>query len=153
MKKDFTVVYLYNAERILLAMKKRGFGAGWWNGYGGKVAPGETIAAAAARELMEESGIVTQLTPQGKITYHFKGDDLVIHFFHNANFNGTAIETEEMRPEWFSRDGAIPYEKMWPSDTITLPRFLNGEFLEGDFWLRDDGSVERHELREWGRAS
>jgi hypothetical protein len=27
--------------QILLAMKKRGFGAGKWNGYGGKVQPDE----------------------------------------------------------------------------------------------------------------
>lgn len=32
---------------VLLGMKKRGFGAGKWNGFGGKVQPGETIEEAA----------------------------------------------------------------------------------------------------------
>ena len=37
--------------RLLLGMKKRGFGAGYYNGFGGKVEAGETIAQAAAREV------------------------------------------------------------------------------------------------------
>jgi len=34
-------------------MKKRGFGAGRYNGFGGKVEPGETILQGAQRELQE----------------------------------------------------------------------------------------------------
>jgi 8-oxo-dGTP pyrophosphatase MutT (NUDIX family) len=38
-----TLVFVFNpAGDILLAMKKRGFGEGKWNGAGGKVEPGET---------------------------------------------------------------------------------------------------------------
>lgn len=37
------------AGEILLGLKKRGFGEGKWNGFGGKVEPGETIPQAAAR--------------------------------------------------------------------------------------------------------
>ena len=37
-------------DKVLLAMKKRGFGAGKWNGVGGKVKDGETIKQAAIRE-------------------------------------------------------------------------------------------------------
>ena len=39
---------------MLLGMKKRGFGTGKWNGFGGKVEVGETVADAAQRELEEE---------------------------------------------------------------------------------------------------
>ena len=45
-------------SKILLTMKKRGFGVGFWNGFGGKVKEGETIEAVAIRETEEESGIV-----------------------------------------------------------------------------------------------
>jgi len=38
-------------------MKKRGFWAGKWNGFGGKPHGNETIKEAAIRELEEESGI------------------------------------------------------------------------------------------------
>lgn len=42
---------------VLLGLKKRGFGTGKWNGFGGKVEPGETIRQAAIREMKEEAGI------------------------------------------------------------------------------------------------
>ena len=38
-------------------MKKRGFGMGKWNGFGGKVELNETIYNAAERELKEECNI------------------------------------------------------------------------------------------------
>jgi 8-oxo-dGTP diphosphatase/2-hydroxy-dATP diphosphatase len=34
------------------------------------------------------------------------------------------VETEEMKPEWFSLD-KIPYEQMWESDEEWLKRVLN----------------------------
>ncbi len=48
-KKLYTLVFLVDDDRVLLGMKKRGFGAGKWNGFGGKVEPGETIEEAAIR--------------------------------------------------------------------------------------------------------
>ena len=42
---------------ILLGYKKRGFGAGMYNGFGGKVESGESIEAGAQRELLEECGL------------------------------------------------------------------------------------------------
>ena len=42
-KKVLTLVYIRDDENILLGLKKRGFGTGKWNGFGGKVQPGETI--------------------------------------------------------------------------------------------------------------
>ena len=36
-------------KQVLLGMKKRGFGAGRYNGFGGKVEPGETVKEAAIR--------------------------------------------------------------------------------------------------------
>jgi 8-oxo-dGTP pyrophosphatase MutT (NUDIX family) len=40
-------------------MKKRGFGVGKWNGYGGKLDEGESIEQCAIRELEEECSIVS----------------------------------------------------------------------------------------------
>ena len=42
---------------LLLGLKKRGFGAGKWNGFGGKPESGESVRAAAIREMHEESGL------------------------------------------------------------------------------------------------
>ena len=56
--KQTTLCFLLNDNgEVLLAMKKRGFGAGKWNGIGGKVQEGEDIAAAALREIKEEIGV------------------------------------------------------------------------------------------------
>jgi hypothetical protein len=42
-KKITNLGLMRKGDKILLAKKKRGFGAGWWNGYGGKLQSGETI--------------------------------------------------------------------------------------------------------------
>ena len=47
--KLYTLAFVLDSRRILLGMKKRGFGAGRWNGFGGKVDPGESIEGAAKR--------------------------------------------------------------------------------------------------------
>lgn len=49
MKKLYTLAFLRRESEILLGYKKRGFGKGKWNGFGGKVDPGETIEHAAIR--------------------------------------------------------------------------------------------------------
>ncbi len=55
--KHTTLLFLLKDNHILLAMKKRGFGAGRWNGVGGKIEAGETIVQAAVRECFEEIGV------------------------------------------------------------------------------------------------
>lgn len=60
------------AKEVLLGMKKRGFGQGKWNGFGGKVEPGETVEAAALRELEEEACLTAAGAElRGKITFTF----------------------------------------------------------------------------------
>ena len=46
--------------------------SGKWNGFGGKVEPGETIEAAAIRELQEEACLAAEhVKMRGKITFTF----------------------------------------------------------------------------------
>ena len=47
--KLYTSVFILNEANVLLGMKKRGFGVGRWNGFGGKVDADETILEAAKR--------------------------------------------------------------------------------------------------------
>ena len=154
-KKLMTLAVLYNTENVLLAMKKRGFGAGRWNGYGGKVQEGESVKEAMSRELTEEAGIPAPvLTEAGLITFVFpeKKEELAVHLFRSADFHGQAVETEEMRPQWFARD-QIPFAAMWPDDPIWMPLFLAGKDIAATFWFKDENTIMRYELRDGGRAT
>ena len=56
--RDTSLVYPLDGQgRILLGRKRRGMGFGKWNGFGGKLEPGETMRQCAVRELQEECGL------------------------------------------------------------------------------------------------
>ncbi|HSI41875.1 MAG TPA: NUDIX hydrolase [Xanthobacteraceae bacterium] len=50
-------VAVFRDGRVLLARRAAAPGRGFWSLPGGRVEPGETLAQAAARELMEEVGV------------------------------------------------------------------------------------------------
>lgn len=133
--KQLTLCLIYEDGKILLGLKKRGFGQGRWNGFGGKLQENETIEQAAIRELKEESGIhAHELEKKGIIQFQFQEDidDLEVHIFHVINFNGEPIESEEMKPQWFEKE-KIPYEEMWSDDKHWMPLFLEGKKFKGNF--------------------
>lgn len=145
-----TLVLPFRGSEVLLAMKKRGFGAGRWNGMGGKVRAGETVIDAAIRETQEEVGITPHLgEPLGSITFHnsSKGD-WVVRVFRADSWKGEPIETEEMRPEWFPLD-AIPFESMWPDDKHWMPYVISNKRFNGEFWFaKQDNTFAKFELKE-----
>lgn len=58
-----TLCFLIKGSSILLAMKKRGFAAGKWNGSGGKPTDGDkSIEATAKREMFEETTVTPKKT-------------------------------------------------------------------------------------------
>lgn len=138
-------------EKILLGMKKRGFGMGRWNGFGGKVEEGETIEEAAKRETEEECGL--QITTMEKVGIHeFEfvnkpGDILEVHVFRGDTWNGKPRETEEMRPQWFTTD-AIPYDEMWPDDIHWIPVFLTGKKFRTKFLFGESDAVLENKVVE-----
>lgn len=76
MVKFLNLVFCLRENRhVLLGMKKRGFGKGKWNGFGGKVEQGETMVESAVRELKEEAGITADTN--GGL------NQFVSHVFHN----------------------------------------------------------------------
>lgn len=150
MKKQLTLCMIYEHPRILLGMKKRGFGAGRWNGFGGKLEEGESLEEAAKRELKEEAGIAaTGIEKRGVLTFEFKttGEIVEVHVFQVNGFSGNPEESEEMRPQWFDVAG-IPYDEMWPDDRFWLPLFLEGKNFKGRFAFGENDTILDRELSE-----
>jgi 8-oxo-dGTP pyrophosphatase MutT (NUDIX family) len=146
--KDTNLCYLLRPGEVLLAMKKRGFGAGKWNGPGGKAMPGESPIEALVREVREEIG-VTVRSPEdrGAIEFIYAGKPewtTRCRIFASRDFVGEPVESEEMRPKWFPLHD-IPYEAMWESDGIWFPQFLAGKSVSYRVYFNDDVRVTHHE--------
>ena len=151
MRKVLTLSLLIEDDRILLAMKKRGFGMGRYNGFGGKVEENETIEEGAKREVLEESGIQVQTLEKVGIHEfeftHDRGNILEVHVFQVLEYDGDPVETEEMRPEWFALN-AIPYGTMWPDDEYWFPLFLAGKKFRTKFLFGEGDNVLEQEIQE-----
>lgn len=147
MKKIQTLLIVHKHPYILLGMKKRGFGAGKWNGFGGHVEDGEEIIDAAIRELYEEAGILARNPEKfGVLEFVFPdGKILEVHFFRADDFYGEPTESEEMAPKWF-RINEIPYSDMWPDDKHWMPLFLDGKKFNGKFVFNENNNITDFEL-------
>ncbi len=146
--KPLTLCLTKEEGMLLLGMKKRGFGEGRWNGFGGKVEKGELVIEAAIREMKEECGLqVEDLEEKGIVTFQFldTGKLLEVHIFDVLKYSGEMIETEEMSPKWFNLD-EIPFDKMWADDIYWLPLFLRGNKFRGYFVFEDNDKLLSHEV-------
>lgn len=150
MRKLLTLCIPVRKGQVLLGMKKRGFGAGKWNGFGGKLEPGETIEVAAKREVLEECGVTIQGMEEVGIhefVFQEKPDEILeVHVFRVTRYAGDPVETEEMRPQWFG-EKELPFDAMWEDDQYWLPLFLSGKKFRGKFLFDKDGKVKEQVLK------
>lgn len=150
-EKTCTLLFLKKEKEVLLAMKKRGFGAGRFNGVGGKIEPNETIEQALIRECQEE----IEVTPlrYTKVAEHDflqnNGDNpwrMYVHVYLCDQWEGEPVETEEMAPQWFAID-SIPYDTMWQDDKYWLPQVLEGESIIGKFTFDEADNMLTHDIQ------
>lgn len=151
-QKTLSLLFLRKENEVLLAMKKRGFGEGRWNGVGGKVEEGESIEQAMIRETQEEIGVTpTTYEKVGDIRFdeYFKGVPTLmhVHIFTATDWEGEPEESEEMKPQWF-KISDIPYDDMWSDDPYWLPQVLEGKKVLADFKLNENDVIISHTIKE-----
>ena len=151
-KMETTLCLLRRNEEILLAMKKRGFGEGKYNGVGGKIEGTETPEADMLRETKEEIGVTPiQYEKVGVVSFdEFYKDEkvnLIFHLYMVTEWEGTPAESEEMQPKWFSID-SIPYNQMLPDDKYWLPLILEGKKIDAYFDFDEEWNLLSKDIKE-----
>lgn len=150
--KQATICLLLRDGEILLAMKKRGFGVGKWNGVGGKPNQDEAIEEAAIRETGEEILVTPKnLTHVALLNFYNEDNpalnDQQVHVYIVKDWDGDPTETEEMAPKWFKLD-EIPYDQMWEDDQHWFPLVLAGKKIQGDFLFGEGDNLIEFRLEE-----
>ena len=144
-----TLVIITQNNKILLGMKKRGFGKNKYNGFGGKPESDESLMDCIMRETKEESGLdIVAVEKVGILTFYFETKpewNQQVHIYSTSQFSGTLIETEEMKSKWFDID-SIPYDSMWVDDKYWLPLVLDNKKVTGSFTFDDNNNVVTKEL-------
>ena len=143
-----TICFLIDkkSKKLLLGMKKKGFGHGKYNGFGGKVEIGESIEEAAIRELYEECSIKVDIDCISKVAeldFCFLEKEewnQNVHVFVAENWSGEPKESDEMIPEWFDYD-KIPFENMWVDDIHWIPKILEDKKIKGTFTFNKTGDI------------
>lgn len=135
--------------RVLLGLKRRGFGSGNIAGIGGHLEPGETSRQAAVRETWEESGFTVDpgdLREAGHVAFRFSTHpawDMGVDLFTARRWTGTLTASPELDPQWFDV-AAIPWDRMWDDSRIWLPYVLRGEVVRADVTYNDAGDEVAH---------
>jgi 8-oxo-dGTP diphosphatase len=151
-----TLCFLLNDGKVLLGHKKTGFGKGYIVGIGGGVDEGEKPIEAAIREVEEEVFITPlDLNFVGVLDFYFpyvdnpKSWNQRVFVYRTSTWTGTATESEEIKPEWFSVN-ELPFNKMWDDACYWLKDILAGQEVWAQFIFDSNLKVEACEKRLLG---
>ena len=152
----FTLCFIQKDDQVLLGRKQRGFGAGYWNGFGGKVeATDASLEAAAQREVKEECDVGVTLQPADKVgilTFRFTNNSELreVHVYRTSDFSGTINETGEMQKLCWFKTAELPYAEMWEADQRWLPLLLAGKTFNGDILFDEANHLLEYSVIEEG---
>lgn len=137
-----TLIFIKTKNRELwLGRKKRGFGKGILNGYGGKVMSGETSTNCILRELEEESFLKldeNSIIYLGYNEYYDidRRERRIVYMYTTVATDEQPKESEEIgQPEKYSFD-SIPYHQLWPDAIYWMHLVLQQYFFKGTFVLK-----------------
>lgn len=145
------LLFLVRDGQILLAMKKRGFGEGKWNGVGGKIEAGESLEQALVRETQEEIGVTpTNYWPVAELDFVQDAETdepwhMYVYAYICDQWEDDPTESEEMAPAWYDIY-SIPYAKMWDDDEHWLPIVLDGHKVTGRFSFDINDRMISHQV-------
>ena len=138
------LTYVIDGDNILLILKKRGMGDGYYNGPGGHIELEETKTEAAIRETREETGLdVADLVDMGTLYFQFRdGTRMIGYVFTTHTYSGTLIdECDETKPFW-AKISQLDYSNMWEDDRLWFPLLLAGKRFNGYFIFDDRKLVD-----------
>lgn len=143
--KPTTLCFPKQNDTYLLGRKKRGFGAGHYNGFGGKIEDGETFRSCAVRELEEEVSLIvdeSDLRVVGLLDFQFPHSPELSHIsyvYMVETWKGIPLESEEMEPLWVTLE-TTPFEHMWAGDETWIPKIWQGDFIKGRIVFAEDNA-------------
>src|SRR3989338_2309516 len=131
--KQMVDTFIIRDGHVLLGRKNRGIGQGFWNGFGGKVMPSESVEEAARREVREECGLTgTNLEPCARLLFSGEIPEIIeAHMFLVRAFDGKIVPSEEMDPIAWHSLSAVPYGEMWPDFRLWFSHVALGGFACG----------------------
>jgi 8-oxo-dGTP diphosphatase len=144
MRQEIVLALIRSGDAVLLV--KGDYGLHLWALPGGRVEPGESFAAAAVREVEEETGL--QVEVRGLVAYRDRGDQACSVFAVEVRggelLRSVPGEIEETR--WFDREAVERAEREIDDLTrLLVRRALASELSElaVELWRGRDGSHAR----------
>ncbi|MEU5836076.1 NUDIX domain-containing protein [Streptomyces diacarni] len=134
-----THVFVRDGNKLLLSLRGSPYGYGRWHAPSGKLDRGEFLAAGAARELYEETGL--SVDPEDlrmvHVVHHKEGqdNDRIGFFFEATRFRGEPVNREPdkcLGLRWFAVDDL-------PDDLIAYPAAGLLGYLSGTSPLSEHG--------------